>query len=251
MNPLLRQTLRISERTRSQREKARCAEMAIEALKNPLIWFTEFCYTYDPHDRGQPIKPYGNVYYENGPDYKGYLAELIKVIHENNRVLIPKSRQMLVTWTVVGYFVWESIARPCSYTFFQARKETDAGWGSMGKEAMKGGFARMPGLSHLNRARLMFEQMPYHFGVRITCPKKPPKMILSNGSTLHAISQDSDAFRQYTATGIFADEAAFQENARRAFTAALPLLDAGSKYIAVSSVNGKDEFFYPKVHDLE
>jgi len=29
------------------------------------------------------------------------------------------------------------------------------------------------------------------------------------------------------------------------------LLDAGSKYVAVSSVNGKDEFFYPKVHDLD
>ncbi len=251
MDNLLRQTLRLSENARYRLERRRYSEIAAEALKDPLLWFTEFCYTYDPHDRVRPIKPFGNVYYKNRPDYKEYLAALIKVLHENSRVLIPKSRQMRVTWTVVGYFVWESIACPASYTFFQARKESDAGWGSMGKEAMRGGFSGMPGLSHLSRAKLIFEHMPYHFGLRLTCPKKPPKMIFSNGSTLHAISQDSDAFRQYTATGVFADEAAFQENARQAFTAALPLLDAGSRYIAVSSANGKDEFFYPKVHDLE
>lgn len=251
MNPLLRKTLDISEKAKRRWEKERCEEMASDVLNDPLLWFTEYCYTYDPHDRAQPIKRYGNVYHENKPDYKAYLAALIRVIHEKNRVLIPKSRQMRVTWTIVGYFVWESIFQPCSYTFFQARKESDAGWGSMGEEALKGGFSQMTGLSHLNRAKLIFTHMPHHLGLKVTCPKKPPKMILSNGSTLHAISQDSDAFRQYTATGIFADEAAFQENARRAFTAALPLLDRGSKYVAVSSANGKDEFFYPKVHDIE
>lgn len=248
---MLRQTLLLSERVKNKWAGERHSDMATEALRDPLLWFTEFCYTYDPHDRTQPIKPFGNVFYRDKPDYQGYLADLIKVIHEENRVLVPKSRQMRVTWTVVGYFAWESIARPGSYTFFQARKESDAGWGSMGIESKKGGFGRMPGLSHLRRAKLIFENMPNSFGLEIATPHKPPRMIFSNGSTLHAISQDSDAFRQYTATGIFADEAAFQENARRAFTAAMPLLDACSKYIAVSSVNGKDEFFYPKVHDLE
>jgi hypothetical protein len=251
MEPLLRRTLRISERLRDRLAENRYKEISTESLQDPLLWFTEFCYTYDPHDRENPIKRFGNVYYKDRPDYKSYLATLISVIHENERVLIPKSRQMRVTWTVVGYFVWESIARPCSYTFFQSRKESDAGWGSMGREAMKGGFSQTPGLSHLKRAKLIFERMPYSFGLKITCPKNPPKIIFSNGSTLHAISQDSDAFRQYTATGILADEVAFQENARRAFTAAIPLLDSSSKYIAVSTVNGKDEFFYPKVHDLE
>jgi len=221
------------------------------ALVDPHYWFSHFCYTYDPHRRPAAIRPFGNVCYADRPDYKGYLAELIKVIHENNRVLIPKSRQMQVTWTVIGYFVWESIVRGMSYTFFQARKEGDAGWGSEGKGALGGGFEQLPGLSHLARAKTIFENMPVDFGLKISCPKKPPKLIFSNGSTLHAVSQDSDAFRQYTASGIFADEAAFQENAGRAFTAALPLLDAGSKYVAVSSVNGKDEFFYPKVHDLD
>ena len=221
------------------------------ALDDPLYWFTHFCNTYDPHDRRQPIKPFRNVLDPEHPDYMGYLAELIRVIHEENRLLIPKSRQMLVTWTVVGYFVWESIAKPMSYTFFQARKEGDAGWGSEGKDARGGGFETVPGLSHLARAKTIFENMPYKFNLKISCPKEPPQIIFSNGSRLHAVSQDSDAFRQYTATGIFADEAAFQEKARRAFTAAMPVLDAGSKYIAVSSVNGKDEFFYPKVHDLE
>lgn len=221
------------------------------ALEDPLCWFTHYCMTYDPHDRQQPIKAFGNVSEPGRPDYKAYLAELIKTIHRENRLLIPKSRQMLVTWTVIAYFVWESIAKAMSYTFFQARKEGDAGWGSEGKDALHGGFEQLPGLSHLARAKTIFENMPDNFGLKISCPKKPPKMIFSNGSTLHAVSQDSDAFRQYTATGIFADEAAFQENAKRAFTAALPLLDKGSKYVAVSSVNGKDDFFYPKVHDLE
>lgn len=220
------------------------------AMEDPLYWFTEFCFTFDPHDRNTR-KPYGNVYYPDRPDYQEALARFIYEIHTNDWLLSPKSRQVRASWTGSGYFLWDALAKPNSYTVFQSRKESDAGWGSEGESRGKGQFEGKKGLALLEKAKIMYDNMPSDFGVEIRCPKKPPKMLLSNGSTLHAMSQDPEGFRSLTATGILADEVAWQEKARRAFTAAYPLLGEGCKYLGLSSVNGRDEFFYPWVHDLE
>lgn len=69
-------------------------------------------------------------------------------------------------------------------------------------------------------------------------------------STLHAVPQDSDALRSYTASGIFADELGFQDKARDMFTAAKPTITGGGKFVGVSTPNGKN-YWYLLVSDRE
>ena len=56
------------------------------------------------------------------PRYK-FLKELVHNLHKENRLLVPKSRQMVVTWTVVAYYVWRALFRGPGVFLFISRSE--------------------------------------------------------------------------------------------------------------------------------
>lgn len=199
-----------------------------KACEDPWFFMTRFVYTFDPHDQKQPIKKFPDI---------PYLKELTEIILKEPLVLIEKSRQMLITWLCVGLFLWERIREP-GYTFFQSKKEADAGLASP--------------LSLLSRVKFIYEHLPEGKLKPIMEYSKIPPIIKfpEKNSVIHAVSQDSDALRQYTASRIFADEMAFQERAELAYMASKPTIDGGGKFCGVSTPNGK-EFFYRLVKDLE
>lgn len=220
----------IAQAQRMEWERERLLVKWEVAMRYPWYFLTEFVYTFDPqHARNEPaIKKF--------PD-KAYLRYLTKVWTKERLLLVPKSRQLLITWLFVALYVWDAMAHFGRYIFFQSQKEDKAGFSTP--------------LSLCSRAKFIIEHLPREIQKNnpVTIQKKPPVITFeATNSVIQGISQDSDDPRQYTASGYFSDEMAFQERAEEAITSAIPTLGITGKFVGVSSSNGQN-FFYRLVHD--
>jgi len=116
MKDLQRKIVRLEERiimkaiSRTRREH----QMKKDTLADPVEFF-KYLKTKDEHDPESPVKPF--------PIEKDYLRLLIHRLATMPILLIPKSRQMLVTWTVCGYLLWSAKRNPYQLIFAQSKKE--------------------------------------------------------------------------------------------------------------------------------
>ena len=76
----------------------------------------------------------------------------------------------------------------------------------------------------------------------LTDSKKELK--LPNGSRVRAVATSKDALRGFTPTWLIMDEAAFIDNGKEVFGAALTALGTGGRAALVSTPNGMDELYY-------
>ena len=67
-------------------------------------------------------------------------------------------------------------------------------------------------------------------------------------SEIRAIPHGGEAIRSWTATAVFTDELAFQEDAEDAIRAALPTIGKKGRLTAVSTANGEN-YWYELVAD--
>jgi len=70
-------------------------------FRDPLFAFNAFFYTYDPRKRPFHNQPFCTYPYEDE-----FILELRRAIDSQEDVLVEKSRDMGVTWTVLGMFLW-------------------------------------------------------------------------------------------------------------------------------------------------
>ena len=126
----------------------------------------------------------------------------------------------------MSLYLWDTLYHPGRHNFFQSKKEDDA------KELLR-------------RARIIYNNL-----------EDKPKVEWKNtimeveemGSRLQAIPQGGDIIRMHTASGIYADEFAFQEQAEDAFTAARPTVQGGGRFTGVSTPKYKN-FWWRLVYD--
>jgi len=188
----------------------------------------KYALTLDPHDRINPIKHF--------PD-QAYLSKLIDIWETEPLLLIVKSRQMMISWLMVALNLWLAMNHRGQYIFFVSKKEDDAGLSTP--------------LSLLSRAWFIYEHLPNSMKIPVKKTGTPSTLIFpSNNSIIHAVSQDSEALRQYTASSIFQDEMAFQEHSEQVYAAAKPTIDGGGRLCGVSTPNGKRNLFYKLVFDV-
>ena len=189
------------------------------ALADPVFFLKKCVVTMDEHDHEHPYKPL--------PD-KEYLWQIARAWSQNNMILVAKSRQMMLTWVMVALHVW-LVLHEAKRVFFISKKETDA-------DALK------------ERAVFIMEHLPEWIRPKIRskyCLLEVPAV----NSQIVAVSQESDALRQYTASAILFDEMAFSDRAREIYLAAKPTVVGGGKFTGISSPNGKN-FFYELCFDL-
>lgn len=209
--------------TPSERRSLLTSCLRQAAKNNPKIWLwgakgaPGLVYTLDPHDR-EPIKLFPK---------KMYLLNLVEAwMPTGSKLLVEKSRQMMVTWLFVALYLWDTLYRPGRHNFFQSKKEDDAA-------------------ELLNRAKHIWTRLPD----KPKCEWKNTIMnVTGTSSRLQAIPQGGDIIRMHTASGIFADEMAFQEQAEDAFTAARPTFLGGGRFTGVSTPNFRN-FWYRMVYD--
>jgi hypothetical protein len=67
---------------------------------DPLYWLTHHTKTRDDHWREKGTEPYARF-----PD-KPYFPWLFEGFRTERRLFVPKSRDMMVSWAVMGYLTW-------------------------------------------------------------------------------------------------------------------------------------------------
>jgi len=242
-----------------ERVKLFRAQSALEWEKirrNPLYWLERYAYTRDERRQHEnerpllhgpnwiddetglfPVRELGECHCgsedgrECGPCTEDdYLRLLAGAWHENDLIAVPKSRQLRVTHLFTNLHGWMAMCFPGQKIAIQSKKAEDAD-------------------EILERLHVSFQIMRKKHS-NISWPthrRKQMRIIFPNGSILMAVSQGPDKVRQYTFSAIFSDEMAFQADAESAFTAALPTIEGGGKYTAVSSAN--PSFFEDLVKD--
>lgn len=185
------------------------------ARRDPYVFLTNFCYTLDSHDSEMPVKLFPN---------RLYLKRLTELWVRYPLLVIAKSRQMLITWLFVCLYLWLAITRPGSLIFLQSKKLDDA----IGD--------RTAGTGLLGRMIFVLERLPEEFQVEYKLLKDKIKFPKLN-SLVWAIPQGPDIIRQHTATGILSDEMAFQYRAEESYTAAIPTIENGGRFTAISTAH--------------
>jgi phage FluMu gp28-like protein len=215
-------------------------EVYTDRIVDPYTFVFNYCYTLDPHDPANPVKKIPHT---------PYIRQYIKFWLENSNILLVKSRQMMITWVSVALNLWLAMTQDGQYIFFISKKEDDANFSSQ--------------LSLLSRAFFIYKHLPKELQIRHQKKEQPAMLLFKNkNSTIHGVSQDSDALRQYTTSSLFFDEMAFQEKSEQSFASIKPTLDGHKrainirghklvlpKFCGVSTPNGKRNLFYKLVND--
>ena len=187
------------------------------------LFLIEFVKTQDEHDSESPIKRIPK---------KEYIKELAHKFQTEDKLLIEKSRQMMVTWISCAYALWFTMFNEGKRTFMQSKKEADAN-------------------ANLDRIKLIYRYLPDEIKEKYPADNPMPYCKLTwkkRNSSIQAIPQGPDILRQYTSSLIISDEMAFQEKSEEAYMSAKPTLSGGGRFIGISSPNFK-EFFYRGVSD--
>jgi len=153
------------------------------------------------------------------PD-KAYLRYLIGQYELHPRILIPKSRQLLLTWSWAAYGLAFCLTRKHVLVIYQTKREEDS-------------------IGFMNRVHFLYRHLPPEI-------QRCRPANLENSSKLELPKQDArfwgipqgpDIIRSNTVSLFFSDEVNFQPNARASVRAAMPSLGKNGRGIWGSSAN--------------
>jgi hypothetical protein len=209
------------------------AELLLAEYAEPehLVEFilgTGYFHTKDEHDLKVAKKPLPDK-----PYARAYLHELVT----EQYVIVPKSRQMVITWLTMGYLVARLLTGSNLLIIAQTKREDDAE-------------------SLVERAKFLYGHLPAW--IRKARPRiLPPKdakgelVLPGSHSKLWGIPQGADVIRSNTVSIYYGDELDFQPESRASIRAAMPSIIGGGQFIGTSTVelggvmeeliNGKDE----------
>lgn len=202
----------IRSRAKAQQILTRRQQLARYKV-HPWPFLCEQVLTEDPHDKAGLIKPYPQL---------DYLKDFVNDWLNERRILVPKSRRMLASWTCIALHVWLLLFHDREYIYFAARKE--------GRDESEGS------LELVKRAKFIINNLR-DFRPPPTDQKRGRIICLTTHSEIVAVAQGEHQMRQLSATAIFADEFAFWEHARATYTAARPTIEGTGRFTGVSSAH--------------
>lgn len=196
------------------REFARCAR--------DLFYFLQFCRTDD--EDVKEIREFP-VNYE-------YLHKVNKSIEDNQKTIILKSRRLMISWLGMLRLMHQALfaGSPAGHQVFLG------GVASVGETEAQYLITRITNVHH---------RLPEWIKLRnplITDNKM--YMEWRNGGKIQAFACKREGPQTFGFSEFFFDEMALQEAARTTWTGLIPTLGASGKVLAVSTPNGKANFFY-------
>ena len=203
----------------AQAINAKCAE-------DGLFWL-RFVKTRDEADPEHSIKAF-----PLGPDY---IRALWNVYLAERRVVIAKSRQMMVSWLTCAFVVWWARYKPHQAVYWQTKAWPDA---------VK--MTAMPGGGVAGRCQFIEDNLPPW--MRQEYKPSEGRLQYPNGSLIQALSGGADQVRSATGSIFVEDEFAHQEEQDGVYTALAPLIQKGAKAFFISSPNGSDNTFATLYH---
>jgi len=203
---------------------------------NPYYWMTTWAYTLDSHDPENPIKTF--------PE-KEYIKILVDLWLTKPLLLIPKTRQLMMSWIFTALYLWDTQFHVGRLSFFQSKKADDAD--DLVKRA-KFIYDHEPRFLKRYYENGSFHDLicnPQHGGQHTQGKFVLPQIY----SEIRGIPEGGDIIRGYAASGIFEDEMAFQPESSDAYTAAKPTLSSIGRFTGVSTAEDST-FFDDMVYDL-
>lgn len=184
------------------------------------LWAHDQVWTRD-EDSGEKLK---------WPENKPYLDELLDIYEDPNERLLafPKSRQLLVSWSLSLWMAWRARYRDYQMIFVQADKEDKAAF-------------LVDKRCKFIEDNLQDEWVRREYGAIKTSSGFVGKLTYSStDSIIWGVAQGTDQFRLYTPTIILMDESEFQDGAHEALNSVLPFTREGkhTKVVLVSTSNG-------------
>lgn len=211
----------------------------LKCRKDPYYFLTTFAKTLDSHYKEweSPIKPFPKKEY-----IKVFVEEWLKY----KILLIPKSRQMMISWLCVAIYLWDTQFHKARFTCFQSKREDDA------DELVKR-------LKHIWDNEPFFLKRYYEDDGSFVELKANPTAkwkhlsckfeLPAIGSRVLGIPQGGNIVRMQTLSWMLSDEAAFQDEMDEAYTALKPTLSSGWRFTWVSTPENSC-FFSDAVWDM-
>lgn len=201
------------------------SEIRDRCAQDGLYWL-RFVLTRDEADPLTSVKPF--------PLYLEYVPAIWRALDEHNKVVIAKSRQMLMSWILCAYCCWWARFKSNQAVYWQSQKDEDA-------NAM----VALPGQLE-GRCQFIETHLPPF--LRQVCRFSEGRVTWPNGSVIQALAGGADQIRGKVMSLYVGDEFAFQAEARGVYTAVAPLIQKGAKFIAVSTPNGAEGQFARLYH---
>jgi hypothetical protein len=177
-------------------EKRAQMDRVREATKSTYHWLTHHTETYNQHwkeqKRPSPYQPFPNW---------PFLPVLLEHLEDDDeRVKIfEKSRDMMVTWAITGYFTLQCMLNDEREVIIQTQTD-EKGWEVI--SYAKHLYTRQP------------EWLRNAFPVPKPLDKQPQSEFRVGSSVMHVIPSGVGKVRSYHPWGIFSDETAFQPEAK-------------------------------------
>jgi hypothetical protein len=199
-------------RTADITELAKCAA-------DPWYFITTYCHVLDP--------VLGVINFEPWP----HLHELLDIVLRNDRVILLKSRQIGVSWLLVGLALHTSLFNPGAVVLIFSRRQVES-------------------IEMKERVKFMWRHLPDY--MRQPVGKDNDEMLTfpTMDSKVISLPAVEGSGRTWGATLVIFDEWAYMPNAREIYTAAMPTVER-SKMVGVSTANGRGNLFADLYHDAK
>jgi hypothetical protein len=169
------------------------------------------------------------------PAHLDYVQELWNIYIAERRIVIAKSRQMMVSWITCAFCCWWARFKPHQAIYWQTKAWPDA---------VK--MVCMPSGGFSGRCQFIEDHVPEW--MKLSYKPSEGRIQYPNGSVIQALSGGADQVRSATGSIFVEDEFAHQEDQDGVYTAVAPLIQKGAKGIFISSPNGSSNMFATIFH---
>jgi phage FluMu gp28-like protein len=202
------------------------AEVNTRSAADGLFWL-KFVVTRDEADPANSVKAF--------PLHLEYTQLIWRELATKQKVIIAKSRQMLMSWLLACFCVWWARYKPNQAVYWQTKAWDDAV-----------SMVCMPSGGFMARCQFVEEHLPNW--MKIPFKASEGRIQYDNGSIIQALAGGADKIRGKTVSVAVEDEFAFQDDQDGVYTAMAPLIQKGSKVIFVSTPNGTSNQFATLYH---
>jgi len=180
--------------------------------------FLGLCRTHDPgHDEPRSI-----------PDWE-YVQKLASALVDHDRLLVVKSRQMMVTWIGCSWLLYRALTGGPGQHLVLSKEERSA------KELIE-------------RIRFLYEHLPPEISVKQARFRSEGISFAESDSQILSLPATPHAVRGRSPRTVFWDEMAFTPYDEEIWTAVKPAVDSGGRFFGVSTPNGPSGVFARLVH---
>lgn len=187
-------------------------ELRLKAIRDDPWEFLKIVRTHDPVDKIQPIKPF--------PVHLDYLKYYVRAWEKYPKILVPKSRRMKMTWVNIALYTWDSMFHVGRHNAIVSKKEDDSD-------------------DLIGKCKFIVDNLDHSVIPKEFIPRNERTFNMLEFSEIHSkiegFPSGAEQLRQYTLSGILADELAFWTEAEKMYSAAVPTLEGGGRFTGVSS----------------